>query len=155
MLLRNFLDIEHPQFFETVDGATRYSPLKAYQASSQIYVDLRTRLNADQVDANDMKRMLFFAYSASVRKAAASLEALNTDLMPILQKHPDLFLQTLKTNPQFVASVCYNLGRYFGFENKHQGELPQFLRGYKNRIKNTLEASDAKICLKIMKKNAR
>ena len=127
--------------------------LSALKNREKFYLDLREKASAKNADIVAIKQFLFVGFSAYNRNAASTMEALNTDMMLMYNNNSSRMLEALKELPFLIDSSCHYLGKYFGFEDKHINELPQFLSANKNDINHTLGDQLGQQCLNAIEKN--
>jgi hypothetical protein len=121
------LDIQDPQFSsKDSSGVERYDELKVQQKWGDMY--FKYRKLAEASDETGLKYFLFIGFLAYTQKNAELSESYSSDLLPLYEKDPGSFLETLKMLPYLIPSSSYFLNNYFGFEDKNAEKKPEFLK---------------------------
>jgi hypothetical protein len=148
-IVNSLLDLPNSRFyFEQKDGTKSYNELKEYKSWGALY-DKYAQLSVKSEDFSEekLKVYLLLGMVAKLRIQAATMEALNSDLMQLYEKHEKSVLTVLNELPYLIPSTCHYLNRYFGFEDKNLEKKPAFLQKHVPIIKATLHETKAQSCL--------
>ena len=152
-IVNSLLDLPNSRFYATQkDGSQQYNELKEYKSWGALY-DKYAQLSVKPEDFNEekLKVYLLIGMVAKLRTQAATMEAFNTDLMHIYEKHEQSVLTILNDLPYLIPSTCHYLNRYFGFEDKNLEKKPAFMEKHAPTIKATLHDKKAQSCLEFFK----
>lgn len=128
-------------------------PLSEFKAQEKVYKELRKKLSQEEVSLSDMKYFLFIGFVASEKNAAATQQALASDLIPIYENAPLTFLRAIKDASFLTKSACYYLGRHFGFEDKNTEKFKPFIRANETLIRDSLDSSQGDLCITQIEEN--
>ncbi len=148
-IVNSLLNLPNTRFYtEQKDGTKQYNELKEYKSWGALY-DKYAQLSVkpEEFSEERLKVYLLVAMVAKLRTQAATMEAFNSDLMLIYEKHEKSVLTILNELPYLIPSTCYYLNRYFGFEDKNLEKKPAFLEKHVPTIKATLHDKNAQSCL--------
>lgn len=144
LLVHRLLALEHPAFA----AGEGYDALAELRAWEDLYLRSRDRALADAGPAHaSVKTFLLVGWLAREQYDAATSEAFTGDLMPLYRARPGAVLAALADVPLLVTSTCDALGAWFGFEDRHAGELPAFLAAERERIRAALPERLGATCL--------
>ena len=148
----NVLISEPVEKYQSKDKSS-YNALAAYKGWGELYDKYHAGAKKGKVE--DIKVYLFLGFVAQLKSQFATSEAFISDVHGIFVNHKGAFFDALKENQYLISSTCYYLGRYFGFESKHDDEKPGFLQQYSDDFQKRLSKVDAAECLKQLDKPTR
>ena len=152
IILEQRLGTADPQLqYTTEQGALITGDLAIHNRFADLLVDYLHRANT----ARDPKGyyLRYALYMGSFEHGAIGglmVEKVN----PVFQRNPSRFLNTLAEMPFLIPSVCTQLGRYFGWEDKHVDGKEGFLAAYKSPIVAALGQEKGHQCVNYIEGNS-
>ena len=134
------------------DGTRSYNELKEYKSWGALY-DIYAQLSVKDSEFSDDKLRVYLLIGmvAKARTQAATMEAFDSDLMVVYEKHEQAVLSVLNDLPYLIPSTCDYLNRYFGFEDKNLEKKPGFLKKHTDTTNSALHEKNAQTCLMYFK----
>jgi len=145
--LEFLLDIKSEKHFRDENGRNFFDELAAMQERDDVYLAIRKKVNQRNAKDEDIRYFLFMGYVAYTRNAAASMEAMTTDLMPVYRSNTKNVLLAMKASPFLIEASCYYLGNYFGFEGKNKKGKSEFMQEITTHLKAHLSPEKVGLCL--------
>ena len=148
------LGIKDQRYVYESGGKTHYDELKALKYRDSIYMNTFQQASKKEADPESLRYYLFIGYVARTKHAASTMESMSTGLMKIFKLHSVEISTTLNELPFLIDSACYYLGNYFGFEDKHRGDLESFEKKYIPVFSEHLNQQNSRNCISLIRKNA-
>lgn len=139
-------DKEYLDYYLNIKDKSK-SELAAYKETEESYIKLKSAVIKNDASSSSVKYFLFIGYAAYQRNDAATIESLNEDMMLVYLNNEASVLSSLRELPEFVNPTCRYLGKYFGFEDKHKGESPEFIATHLPQLESILGKDRAESCV--------
>lgn len=145
-LFSSLLDIDDGKYtFIAEDGEKYIDELEKFKALENVYIrNIEPDLANNKFSENRLKIVMFLSFYSYERNAAAFLEYLASDIMPIYINNSDAFLKILQELPFLIKANGYLINNYFGWEGENAEKKAGFIEQNDSLFKKYLQGTNYK-----------